>query len=53
MAEARMAQIMNHIAAKHGCTCRIDWDRYCVYFDGPEEKREAVTAELQKFWGCA
>jgi hypothetical protein len=50
MAEAHFAQIVHHIATKHGCTARIDWDRYVVYFDGPEEKRLEVTNEVNLFF---
>jgi hypothetical protein len=51
MRDAMLAQIINHICDKHGCTAVIDFNSLTIDIDGPESKRLDVAFELDRFFG--
>ena len=51
MRESLLANIINTVCAKHGCTAKIDFWAKTIDIDGPEEKREVIADELTRFFG--
>jgi hypothetical protein len=51
MRNAMLAQIINHIAEKHGCKATIDFDHYEIDINGPENAKEEIVFELDNWFG--